>query len=415
MENSYSTNARRHFIKQSSFALMSIPFIGSSNANETFEKVVFNPISLSERTERINKATKLMQEKGIGALVLDAGTSMEYFTGLRWYPSERSMLAILTQNGNTIYICPAFEEDRLNELSKVAGETITWDEHENPFQLTIKQLHKNGIRKGKIAIEDKARFFIADGLRDSSKDFQFILGNDIIIPCRSIKSTHEIELMQIASNVTLKAIEYALPFLKEGVSAAFIAEKIAYAHQQMGAQHDFADVNFGIASSFPHGSSKRGPLLNGDTVMMDVGCRIGGYCSDITRTFVFGKASQYQKEIWELEQKAQLAGFQAAKLGVACEEVDKAARKVITDAGFGPDYKLPGVPHRTGHGIGMNGHEWPYMVKNNKTLLEPGMCFSIEPTIAIPGKFGVRLEDCVFMTEKGPKWFSQPATKLLEI
>lgn len=410
-----SDNSRRTFIRQASFALLSIPFLNHSYSSAEFEKVTFTPISLAERAQRIQKAKNLMNEKGINALILDAGTSMEYFTGLRWYPSERSLLAILTNAGETFYICPAFEEDRLSELSKVPGEVITWDEHENPFQHCILQLQKRGIKKGKIGIEDKARFFIADGLRETSKDFQFILGNDIIVPCRSIKSAHEIELMQIASTITLKAIDYAIPFLKEGATAATIAEKIAFAHQQMGAQHDFADVNFGIASSFPHGSSKRGPLKYGDTVMMDVGCRVGGYCSDITRTVVFGKASDYQKQIWELEQKAQLAGFQAARLGVACEEIDFAARKVITDAGFGPGYKLPGVPHRTGHGIGMNGHEWPYMVKNNKTKLEPGMCFSIEPTIAIPGKFGVRLEDCVYMTSSGPKWFSQPATSLLEI
>lgn len=408
---------RRDFIKNSGL------FIGATSISSTwlqtnepeFETVKFTPITDAERIERIKKAQSLMQRTQYRALILDAGTSMEYFTGLRWYPSERSLLAIIPADGELLYICPAFEEDRFNELGKIKGNVITWDEHENPFQIAIQQFKKLGLKPGIVGIEDKARFFISEGLRSVSKSYQFLLGNDIIIPCRSIKSAHEIELMQLASNITLKAIDYATGFLEEGISSAKITEKIVFAHQKMGAQHDFADVNFGIASSFPHGSSKRGPLKKGDTVMMDVGCRVGGYCSDITRTFVFRVASDYQKQIWDLEQKAQLAGFAAAKLGAPCENIDIAARKVITDAGLGPGYKLPGVPHRTGHGIGMNGHEWPYMVKNNKTLLEPGMCFSIEPTIAIPGQFGVRLEDCVYMTENGPKWFSQPAEKLLVI
>jgi Xaa-Pro dipeptidase len=409
--------SRRDFLKNSGllFGLANSPTYFMSSQEPSFELIKFKSISDDERIARVRKAQQLMLTKQLSALILDAGTSMEYFTGLRWYPSERSLLAIIPSNGDLFYICPAFEEDRLNELPKLKGDVITWDEHENPFELALKQFKMRNMKPGKVGIEDKARFFIAEGLRSSTKNYQFVLGNDIIIPCRSIKSDHEIELMQLASDATIKAIQYAIQFLEEGTTAAKIVEKIAYAHQKMGAQHDFADVNFGIASSFPHGSSKRGPLKKGDTVMMDVGCRIGGYCSDITRTFVFGPASDYQKQIWELEQKAQLAGFGAAKLGVACEEVDKAARKVITDAGFGPGYKLPGVPHRTGHGIGMNGHEWPYMVKNNKTLLEPGMCFSIEPTIAIPGKFGIRLEDCVYMTSQGPKWFTQPASSLLVI
>lgn len=408
---------RRNFIKNTGLFIgfSQLPFQWANGSDVEFEAYTFKPITEIERLERIEKAQQLMKKHHIKALILDAGTSMEYFTGLRWYPSERSLLAVIPVDNAPFYICPAFEEDRFNELNKVKGDVITWDEHENPFEITIQQFLKRGIRAGKIGVDDKARYFISEGLKEASKAFQFILGNDIIIPCRSIKSNHEIELMQLASNITLKAIDYAKNFLEEGISASKIAEKIAFAHQKMGAQHDFADVNFGIASSFPHGSSKRGPLKKGDTVMIDVGCRVGGYCSDITRTFVFKEASDYQKQIWDLEQKAQLAGFAAARLGDPCENVDLAARKIIIDAGLGPGYKLPGVPHRTGHGIGMNGHEWPYMVKNNKTLLEPGMCFSIEPTIAIPGKFGIRLEDCVYMTNEGPKWFSKPAEQLLII
>lgn len=408
---------RRDFIKNSSLtwiglSFLNSPFIHSDKNQDEFQKVQFNPISKEERLKRISKAQTLMQNEQIQALVLDAGTSLDYFTGLKWYPSERSMLCMIPQKGPIQYICPAFEEDRFLELDKIGNQVATWEEHENPFSLCFKLLNQLGIKSGQLAVEEQTRFFISDGLHKANKQFSIVSGDPITIPCRLIKSKNEIELMQLANNTTLKAIEYAYSFLSEGVSAKFIADKIAFAHTQMGAVHDFASVTFGLATSFPHGSNKKSPLKKGEVVMMDVGCRIGGYSSDITRTVVFGKPSEKQKFIWELEQKAQLAGFKAAQLGVSCEEVDFAARKVITDAGFGPNYQLPGLPHRTGHGIGMNGHEWGNMVKGNKQPLQVGMCFSIEPTIAIPGEFGVRHEDCVYMTENGPKWFTQPSEKI---
>jgi Xaa-Pro dipeptidase len=404
---------RRDFIKNSGLTWMGLSLLnaplGIGNGSfEDFEKVTFKPITKEERLSRIAKAQQLLKENSIQALVLDAGTNLEYFTGLKWYPSERSMLCMIPQKGDIHYICPAFEEDRFLELDKISDQVATWEEHENPFSLCIALLKKWGFSKGKLAVEENARFFIADGLKKAGKKFQIISGDPITIPCRLIKSNNEIALMQIANNITMKAIEYGQTFLNDGVSSSFISEKIAYAHAKMGAVHDFASVTFGLATSFPHGSSKKSPLKKGDVVMMDVGCRVGGYSSDITRTIVYGKPTEKQKMIWELEQKAQLAGFKAAQLGVACEEVDLAARKVITDAGFGPNYTLPGLPHRTGHGIGMNGHEWGNMVKGNKMPLQIGMCFSIEPTIAIPGEFGVRHEDCVYMTENGPKWFTEP-------
>ena len=408
---------RRDFIKNSGLTLLSLSLLnnqfGNRNlTNDTFQIIHFNPITKEERLSRIAKAQQLMIENNIQALILDAGTSLDYFTGLKWYPSERSMLCIIPQKGPIQYICPAFEEDRFLELDKIGDQVATWEEHENPFSLCFKLLNQWGIKSGQLAVEEQTRFFISDGLHKANKKFSIVSGDPITIPCRLIKSKNEIELMQLANNCTLKAINYAFTFLEEGVSSKFISDKVAYAHAQMGAVHDFASVTFGLATSFPHGSNKKSPLKKGEVVMMDVGCRIGGYSSDITRTVVFGKPSDKQKFIWELEQKAQLAGFKAAQLGVACEEVDFAARKVITDAGFGPNYQLPGLPHRTGHGIGMNGHEWGNMVKGNKQPLQVGMCFSIEPTIAIPGEFGVRHEDCVYMTENGPKWFTEPSSDI---
>jgi Xaa-Pro dipeptidase len=239
-----------------------------------------------------------------------------------------------------------------------------------------------------------------------------VSGDPITIPCRLIKSKNEIALMQKANDLTTEAIKYGLTFLSEGISPNIISQKIAAKHTELGGQHRFASVTFGVASSFPHGSSRKQILKKGDIVMLDCGCSIGGYESDITRTVVFGRPSEQQIKIWELEKRAQAAGFAAAKLGDPCENVDFAARKVIIDAGYGPGYKLPGLPHRTGHGIGMNGHEWGNMVKGNPLKIQVGMCFSIEPTIAIPNEFGVRLEDCVYMTENGPQWFSNPSPSI---
>lgn len=368
-------------------------------------------ISLSERGKRIAKAQMLMANQGIDALILDCGTSMEYFTGVSWWPSERTMVAIIPATSRPFYICPAFEEDRLREMVTIGDEVLVWQEDENPFKLIVDSLRENGIYKGKIALENSLRFFIMDGIRKENSQLNLV-SDTIAKHCRIIKTPMEIALMQKAFDITEKAIKYGISKLKEGMSQRELSSIIANAHRDMGAEHDFALVLFGVSSSFPHGSKVPQTLKKGDIVLMDCGCKVKGYSSDITRSVVFGKPSSKQKEIWNLEKKAQEAGFIAAKLDANCGSVDAASRKIITDAGFGPEYKLPGLPHRTGHGIGMDGHEFPYIVKNNSQILEPGMCFSIEPTIAIPGEFGIRLEDCVYMTEKGPEWFIKPSPSI---
>ena len=376
--------------------------------------IEFTPISAEERKMRVAKAQKLMAEKQIQAIILDAGINMNYFTGISWHPSERSMLAIIPVKGDPFFICPAFEEDRFLEMTPAGTKVQTWEEDENPFALTTASLRKMGIQKGQIGIDEFCRFFIFDGLRKSDANFQFISADPITIPCRIIKSAAEIALMQKANDATVKAIQAGIAALSIGCTPRQISQKIAQAHAEQGAMHGFASVTFGVATSFPHGSSRKQILKSGDVVMLDCGCSVGGYESDITRTIVFGEPSAKQKQIWELEKKAQQAGFEAATLGAPAENVDYAARKVLIDAGFGPEYKLPGLPHRTGHGIGMSGHEWGNMVRGNKAPLEIGMCFSIEPTIAIPGEFGVRLEDCAYMTADGPKWFSNPSPSISE-
>ena len=401
---------RRNFIKGG--LLASTLSLKSSSA--ALAPIEFTPISAEERKSRVAKAQKLMAEKNIQAIILDAGINMNYYTGISWHPSERSMLAIIPAKGEINFICPAFEEDRFLEMAPAGTKVSIWEEDENPFALTTCVFKGIGIEKGQIGIDEFCRFFIFDGLRKSDASFQFVSADPITIPCRIIKSAAEIALMQKANDATVKAIQAGIAALSLGCTPRQISQKIAQAHTEQGAVHGFASVTFGVATSFPHGSSRKQILKNGDVVMLDCGCSVGGYESDITRTIVFGEPSEKQKQIWDLEKKAQQAGFEAAKLGAPAENVDHAARKVLVDAGFGPDYKMPGLPHRTGHGIGMSGHEWGNMVRGNKAPLEIGMCFSIEPTIAIPGEFGVRLEDCAYMTAEGPKWFSKPSPSISE-
>lgn len=408
-------STRRSFLQISSLGLFSVPIMDSSNVFPS-KKIYDIPevpfIQNEERLARIQKAQNHLRQNNRIALVLDASTNMEYFSGIRWNPSERSMLAIIPVTGEITYICPSFEEDRFLEVKKIGTKVHTWEEHENPFKLVIQVLKSLGFNQGQIAIEEQTRFFISDGIKKAGKSFKLVSGDPITIPCRLIKSKNEIALMQKANDITAISIQYGLTFLSEGISPNVISQKIAAKHNELGGLHRFASVTFGVASSFPHGSSRKQILKKGDVVMLDCGCSFGGYESDMTRTIVFGQASEQQIKIWELEKRAQAAGFAAAKLGDPCENVDFAARKVIIDAGYGPGYKLPGLPHRTGHGIGMNGHEWGNMVKGNQLKLQVGMCFSIEPTIAIPNEFGVRLEDCVYMTENGPKWFSNPSPSI---
>lgn len=373
------------------------------------------PITTQERKQRIEKAQQLMQQKNIKAIVLDAGTSMDYFTGVSWWGSERPMVVVIPFKGDPRYICPAFEEDRLKELISLGKDVFIWQEDESPYKQIAAAISDAGIRSGNIGIEERLRFFIFDGLRKEASHLNYTSADPVTIPCRIIKSPAEIALMQKATDITTAAIKAGIDSLHEGMAPHEFSAVVAAAHRRLGASHDFALANFAEASALPHGSVKPQQLKKGDIILMDCGCSVEGYCSDMSRTIVFGAApTKRQTEIWELEKNAQAAGFAAAKINAPCESVDAAARKVLTDAGFGPGYQLPGLPHRTGHGIGMDGHEWGNMVKGNKQILQPGMCFSIEPNISIPGEFGVRLEDCVHMTENGPQWFSKPSPSITQ-
>ena len=371
------------------------------------------PIAESERMARIEKARKLMAEQGIAALVLEHGTSMQYFAGVRWGLSERPFLLVIPQKGDLAYVAPAFEEQRAREITTFSNDVRVWQEDEDWGALVTGILKDRGVSGGKVGLEERVRFFIAEGIRAaSSAGVQLTLATPVTAGCRMFKTATEIALMQRANDITIEAFRAALATMKEGMTHVELGENISAAFEALGAPGGGAGVQFGQYTAFPHGSIQPQKLKDGDVVLIDGGCSIEGYQSDITRTTVFGKASQRQIDVWNLEKKAQAAAFAAATVGATCESVDAAARKVITDAGFGPDYKVPGLPHRTGHGIGMDGHEWTNFVRGNKTPLAPGMCFSDEPMIAIYGEFGIRLEDCLHITEAGPKFFSDPSPAL---
>lgn len=366
------------------------------------------PIADEERRARIAKAQRLMTEQGIGAIVLEGGTSMSYFVNVRWGLSERPFLLVIPARGDVAYVSPGFEEQRAREVIKFSNDVRVWQEDDDPLTLVGGILKDRGVSTAKIGVEERVRFFIADGLAKASPASQIVLATPVTAGCRMIKSPAELANMRYAMDITLTAFKAGLATLREGMTQGELGGNITAAYRQMGAGGAIA-VSFGEYTAFPHGSIEPQRLKTGDVVQIDDGVSWNGYQSDITRTTVFGKPTARQTEIWNLEKKAQAAAFAAAQVGATCESVDAAARKVITDAGFGPGYKVPGLPHRTGHGIGMDGHEWTNFVKGNKTKLAPGMCFSDEPMIAIYGEFGIRLEDCLYITPEGPKFFTQPS------
>ncbi len=369
------------------------------------------PITKDEREGRIEKARQLMANHHLDAVFMEGGTSLFYYTGLRWGLSERTFGVLIPRQGEIAWVTPAFEEARARELIQFGTDIRTWQEDESPFALVAGILRDRGVATGRVGMEERVRFFVADGIHLEAPQLQISSATPVTAGGRMIKSPAEIALMQHANDITITAYKAAWQTLREGMSQDELARNITTAFNKLGADGDVS-VQFGKYTAFPHGSATPQHLKEGDVVMIDDGVKVEGYTADITRTGVFGKPTQRQRDIWDLERHAQDAGFKAAQIGVPCEEVDAAARKVITDAGFGPGYRVPGLPHRTGHGIGLDGHEWTYFVKGNKTPIQPGMCFSDEPTIAIYGEFGVRLEDCLHITESGPRFFTAQAPSI---
>ena len=372
------------------------------------------PITVDERRARIEKATRLMREQGVDALMLTGGTSLDYFTNIRWGLSERMLALILPVKGTPFIVCPKFEEERAMEQARTGPldkgtEVRTWEEDESPSALIADGLRSRGLATGTLGIEETVRYVFSDNVAKALPTIKLTSGTPITAGCRGVKSPAEIALMRHASAVTLKAYEAAWKSLADGMTQNQFAGFVSAAHRRLGYQGD-AGVQVGIYSALPHGSVTPQVIRPGTILLIDGGCKVEGYNSDISRTFVLGKATDRMKKVFDIEHQAQTAALKAARPGVECQAVDAAARKVIVDAGFGPGYKFFG--HRVGHGIGMDGHEWPYLVKGNTQKLEPGMTFSDEPGIYIPGEFGVRLEDDMFITADGAELFTPQSPSL---
>jgi len=394
---------------------MSTIGIGGSTAEIELNAIVSNghlvkPIQKEEFQLRINKACELMQAQNVQTIYLHAGSNLFYFTGTHWGSSERMVGALLFPNGELHYIAPRFEKGTVLDFMKIKGKVNCWEEHESPYQLFIQILKDNGVADGDILMDETTPFFISDGILKASIEYTLSNANPIISGCRMIKSGAEIAIMQHAMNITLEVQKAVARILRVGISAKEVEDFINEAHKRYGASSGsyFCIVLFGVDSSFPHGVSKPKDLEMNDMVLVDTGCMLHDYISDITRTYVFGKANDLQRRIWNIEKETQQAAFDASQLGDTCAAIDLASRKILESHELGPDYEIPGLPHRTGHGIGIDIHEYPYIVKGNETVLEPGMCFSNEPMICVPDEFGVRLEDHIYMTKEGPKWFTKP-------
>lgn len=366
------------------------------------------PITADELQRRVARAQTLMREQRIDALYLDTSTNLRYFTGISLGLTERLHGAVIPAEGELAYLSPAFEEPKTRTLLRFGADIRVWEEHEDPTALVIDTVRSMGHENGTIAIDPATPFFTVDGMRKAGNAFGFVNGASITGACRHTKRPTEIAIMQAAMNITLEVHKAAARGLRPGMSTTEVQAFLDAAHRKLGGLPASRAVQFGEATAYPHGVPYPQTLQDGDMVLIDTGCHLEGYRSDITRTYVFGEPTARQREIWDLEQRAQQAAFDAAVLGSPCEAVDAAARGVIAAAGFGPDYAVPGLPHRTGHGIGLDVHEESFMVRGNKTPIQVGMCFSDEPMICIYGEFGVRLEDAIYMTEQGARWFTAP-------
>lgn len=391
--------------------------VGTSNQAQALETLSdmtagASPITRDEYLARIRRAQTLMQSCGLDLLFLNAGSNLLYFTGTHWNPSERLVGALLPASGELEYIAPHFERATLQQHMLVEGAIHCWHEHQDPYRLLVervRQLCKSAIHS-RLAISDDTPFFVVNGIRQADPAMELSPGSAITLPCRMRKSNAEIALIRQAMEMTLEVQRATASILRQGVTTLEVEAFIQQAHQKVGASGNyFCIVLFGEATAYPHGVPYPQTLRRGDMVLIDTGCQLHDYISDITRSYIFGEPDARQREVWGWEKQAQAAAFAAAIPGAACESVDQAARHSLEAVGLGPGYQLPGLPHRTGHGIGFDIHEGPYLVGGETTPLQPGMCFSNEPMICIPGEFGVRLEDHFYMTDGGPQWFTRPA------
>lgn len=367
-----------------------------------FSKVSADPIQPKEHADRLDRLAKSMRGTGADAVWLDASSSLTYYTGLSLGRSERIHGALVLSDGSLVYITPNFERPKLESMLRLPGSIMVWEEHEDPFALFAARV------KGRLALDPETPFRFASRI-SALPGLSVTNAEGMIAAQRRIKSPTEIAILQTAMNASYRVQKAVHAGLRPGIKASEVADFIAAAHVASGMAPVFAAVQFGEATAYPHGVPYDQELASGDMVLVDMGGRLHGYHSDITRTYVFGTPTARQRHLWDCERRAHQAAFAAAQPGTPCEQVDRAAREVLEAAGFGPGYAVPGLPHRTGHGLGLDIHEGPWIVQGDKTSLAPGMCFSIEPMLCVYGECGVRLEDIVYMTEEGPRWFCPPA------
>jgi len=415
---------KRQFLKSSAVALASLGLTQHALASPTPEQSQSSGltditddvvgISADERFARIAKAQQLMSKYNIAALVLEPGAAMDYFTGIQWWRSERLTALVIPREGELAVVCPFFEEPSIRESLSVGKDVRVWQEHESPFVLVKQILQDRGMLKanGNIAFEHTVRYFVLKGVMDLLPNLQDVRAEPVTLGCRMYKSTHEIQLMKKANEVNLKAYAHVHQQLQVGMSQNDVKALMAKAQSQLGGSSIWNMALFNEASAYPHGTRQSQVIREGSVVLMDCGCAVQGYQSDISRTFVFGEANKQQRKIWDTVRRGQEIAFATAQLGVDAGRVDDKVREYYQTQGLGPAYKLPGLSHRTGHGIGMEGHESVNFVHGETTPLQVGMCFTNEPGIYLPGEFGVRLEDCIYMTEQGPRWFTVPPESL---
>jgi Xaa-Pro dipeptidase len=409
----YSQIRRRHFLTGAGAfaAALTMPLDRAfAAAKEALQPAPIPlPISQAERLQRIAKARQLMQQNGIGAVVVESGSSLDYLTGVQWHRSERLTAAVIPAQGDPIIVTPFFERPSVAETLAVPAEIRAWDEDQEPLKLVADFLRERGVAGEPVGVEETDRYFIVDRLVQQLPGLKTVSANPVVRALRLIKSPAELALMQAANDITIRAMRHAGEGARLGMTPGDFGAAIDAATIVLGGSPEFALVLIDEASALPHGSKKPQSVKPGSTILFDCGCTVHGYQSDISRTFVFGAdATPDQRKVWNQVHEGQQIAIRAAKVGVPAGSVDDAVRAAYTSWGYGPGYSLPGLPHRTGHGIGMDGHEPAYLVHGDTTPLAPGMCFSDEPGIYIPGKFGVRLEDCWYMTKNGPRFFTQP-------
>lgn len=370
------------------------------------------PIDTAERLARVEKLQGLMQAQGIAALLVESGSTLDYFTGIQWWTSERVTAAVLPAKGAAIIVTPAFEEPSVRETLQIEADVRPWNEHENPEALIVQALKDRGFISGRIAIEPDVRFFIVDALKAQGPAYELVSGQGLVNACRQIKSPAELALMQVANDITIAALRQVHGAVKAGMTSHDISALMDKATMALGGSPEFSMVLLNEASAYPHGSKQAQTVREGSVILMDCGCSVHGYESDISRSWVYGEPSAKQRKAWETVRRGQEIALATARIGVPVGSIDDAVRAFYEKAGWGPGYRLPGLSHRTGHGIGMDGHESPYLVHSDLTPLATGMCFSDEPGLYIPGEFGIRLEDCWHMTEAGPKLFTPLARSI---